>query len=69
MNLIRLILLIAVISFGISKSINAQWFWQNPLPTGQTLKDVYVFDEHTSIAVGEAGTIIKKRMVEQAGFR
>ncbi|MFI5406317.1 MAG: YCF48-related protein [Nitrososphaerales archaeon] len=37
----------------------AQWFWQNPLPTGQTLQDVQVFDENTTIAVGGAGTIIK----------
>jgi photosystem II stability/assembly factor-like uncharacterized protein len=37
----------------------AQWFWQNPSPTGQTLKDVHVLDENTTIAVGGAGTIIK----------
>lgn len=59
MNFKKQILLIAVISFGIPNLINAQWFWQNPLPTSQTLRDVHVFDENTAIAVGEAGTIIK----------
>ena len=59
MNFIKQILLIAVISFGIPNLINSQWFWQNHLPQGQTLNEIYVFDENTAIAVGEAGTIIK----------
>ena len=57
----RLIIVLLVASFLLSNKMMAQsgWFWQNPLPTGQTLKDVHVFDENTKIAVGEAGTIIK----------
>ena len=47
------------LSLFIIADLHAQWFWQNPLSQGQTLKDVYVFDENTAIAVGEAGTIIK----------
>jgi hypothetical protein len=44
----------------VSQSVSqGGWYWQNPLPTGQTLKDVHVFDENTKIAVGKAGTIIK----------
>ena len=35
------------------------WFWQNPLPQGNTLNDVYIFDDNSAIIVGEAGTIIQ----------
>ena len=34
------------------------WFWQNPLPCGNTLNDVCFIDANTGIAVGDAGTII-----------
>ena len=44
-------------------SINAMaqegWFWQNPLPQGNTLTDIFVFDQNTAIAVGSSGTILK----------
>ncbi len=43
----------------VSQICFAQWFWQNPLPQGNTLYDVYVFDENNAIAVGEAGTLIR----------
>ena len=41
--------------------INAQegWFWQNPLPQGNDLNDVYFLDSSTGFAVGYCGTIIK----------
>ena len=35
------------------------WFWQNPLPTGNALNDVYFVDGSTGWAVGAYGTIIK----------
>ena len=35
------------------------WFWQNPLPQGNNLRDLYTFSLNTAIAVGDAGTIIK----------
>ena len=35
------------------------WFWQNPLPQGNPLNDVFVFDLNTAIAVGYLGTVIK----------
>ena len=54
-----IVLFVTFIQLSNKMMAQSGWFWQNPLPTGQTLKDVYVFDEHTSIAVGEAGTIIK----------
>ena len=34
------------------------WFWQNPLPQGKHLSDIYVFDENKAIAVGGAGTVL-----------
>lgn len=36
-----------------------KWVWQNPLPQGNPLKDVYMFDANTAIAVGEGGVIMK----------
>ena len=35
------------------------WFWQSPLPQGNTLLDVCVIDANTAAAVGEAGTILR----------
>ncbi|OGU77134.1 MAG: hypothetical protein A2W11_11305 [Ignavibacteria bacterium RBG_16_35_7] len=57
--IIFVLLVVVFSSLSIKLSAQSGWFWQNPLPQGQTLKDVHVFDEHTSITVGEAGTIIK----------
>ena len=50
---------ILIVFVGITVSTNAQWFWQNPLPQGNSLRDVYVFDDNTVIAIGDAGTIIR----------
>jgi photosystem II stability/assembly factor-like uncharacterized protein len=41
-----------------SKSSNG-WFWQYPKPQGNTLRDIYVFNKDTAIAVGDLSTIIK----------
>ena len=35
------------------------WHWQQPLPQGNSLNDVYVFDPNTLIAVGDFGTVMK----------
>lgn len=35
------------------------WFWQNPLPTGNDLLDIFVFDQNTAVAAGALGTVIK----------
>jgi photosystem II stability/assembly factor-like uncharacterized protein len=42
-------------------TISAQegWFWQNPLPQGNTINDIDFFDEYFGLAVGNTGTIIK----------
>ena len=37
----------------------AQWFWQNPLPQGNTLEDVTFIGSDTAVAVGNFGTIMK----------
>ncbi len=37
----------------------AQWFWENPLPAGNDLNDVFMFDSSFGIAVGTFGTILK----------
>ena len=37
----------------------SQWQWQNPLPQGNTLYDVFFIDQLTGWAVGDAGTIMK----------
>jgi hypothetical protein len=35
------------------------WFWQNPLPQGNSLMDVIAFNSDSAIAVGQESTIIK----------
>src|SRR5208283_954319 len=35
------------------------WFWQNPLPQGNTLSGVSFTDASTGTAVGDAGTILR----------
>jgi len=52
---------IVIIFFASSFTLFAQevWQWVNPLPQGNTLFDVHIFDANTAIAVGDAGTIMK----------
>ena len=35
------------------------WFWQNPLPQGNSLRGVASVDAQTAIAVGDFGTILR----------
>ena len=35
------------------------WFWQNPLPTGNSLYDVWMTDANTGTAVGAFGIIVR----------
>ena len=55
----KIILTTIIFLIALSDLTNAQWFWQNPLPQGNTLRDVHVFDDNNAIAVGDAGTIIR----------
>jgi photosystem II stability/assembly factor-like uncharacterized protein len=52
---------ISLLVFTLSISVSAQegWFWQNPLPQGNTINDIDFFDEYFGLAVGNTGTIIK----------
>ena len=43
----------------ISQICFAQWFWQNPLPQGNSLNGVEYISLNNAIAIGENGTIIK----------
>jgi len=47
------------IIMGCIVSLHAQWHFHNPLPQGNTLRDVYFFDLQTGLAVGDGGTIMK----------
>ena len=44
---------------GKSKTQQPGWFWQNPLPQGNTLRGVSFSDVNTGTAVGSAGTILR----------
>jgi len=50
-----------LVLFFISLNYNAysQWFWQNPLPQGNSLNSVKFINDNTGWAVGNKGTIIK----------
>ena len=45
-----------IIFFDVS---DAQWFWQNPLPQGNTLRSVKFISPLVGWAVGENGTILR----------
>jgi photosystem II stability/assembly factor-like uncharacterized protein len=40
-------------------SLSAQWHFHNPLPQGNTLRDIYFFDVNNGLAVGDGGTLLK----------
>jgi photosystem II stability/assembly factor-like uncharacterized protein len=44
--------------FSLLSVSNAQWFWQNPLPQGNSLNDSYFVDDMLGWAVGPYGTCI-----------
>jgi photosystem II stability/assembly factor-like uncharacterized protein len=56
---IRYLFLIILLSFLTPDISQSQWQWQNPIPQGNTLNDVFFIDETTGWAVGDAGTIMK----------
>lgn len=43
----------------ICTTLQAQWYWQNPLPQGNALNDVQYLDQNTIIAAGSVGTFIR----------
>ena len=52
-------LTLIAINFLLTNYTLSQWFWQNPLPTGNTLYSVDFVDSNNGWAVGAAGTIVK----------
>jgi len=51
-----------IIFLTLSLTTNAQWFWQNPLPQGNSLNSlqcVSFSDVNNGVAVGDGGTILK----------
>ena len=52
------IVLLSFVSQAIAQTTN-DWQWQYPKPQGNTLRDIYVFNKDTAIAVGDLGTVIK----------
>jgi photosystem II stability/assembly factor-like uncharacterized protein len=50
---------VVIIFFSLPYPVRAQWIWQNPLPQGNDLHDVYVFDDNSAIAIGNGGTIVR----------
>ncbi len=55
---IFLLTIFNLINFSFAQT-NTGWFWQYPKPQGSTLRDIYVFNKDTTIAVGDLGTVIK----------
>jgi len=53
------VILISILSFLLSFSSLSQWEWQNPLPQGNTLNDVFFLNQDMGWAVGELGIIIR----------
>ena len=43
----------------LSMSTTAQWFWQNPLPQGNSLNSVKFISSTTGWTVGKGGTLLK----------
>ena len=48
----RSLFLICCLSFFLPVSA-ADWFWQNPLPLGNDLRNIHVFSATNAMAVGE----------------
>jgi len=48
-----------VLTFLTNIIAQEDWFWQNPLPQGNPLYDVHIFNSNTAIVVGNIGTVMK----------
>ena len=53
------ILLLLTFLLVTSIQLTAQWFWQNPLPQGNTLYDLKFISSQLGWTVGDGGTILK----------
>ena len=61
-HLIKIFVMIQLSLLASQTTVTAQapWKWLHPYPTGSFLNDVYVFNPDQFIAVGFAGTVIRK---------
>ena len=44
---------------GVGPTTPSGWFWQNPVPQGNTLRAVHFVNATTGTAVGDLGTILR----------
>ena len=47
-----------VLFLSVSIQTNAQWFWQNPLPQGNTLGSISLLNENSALVLGSNGALI-----------
>ena len=57
MRTLKISLLVFILSITISAQ--QEWFWQNPLPQGNTLHSVQLVSANVGWALGDGGTILK----------
>ena len=48
-----------ILLFSLNGNAQQDWIWQNPLPQGNHLHQVHVFDANVVIAVSDAGIVMK----------
>ena len=58
MKLKFIILGLSLLLTGVPINAHSGWFWQNPLPQGNHLRDVDFANQNNGWAIGEAGTIL-----------
>ena len=61
MAILRVPIVFCVLIFGISDLCFGQsnWTYRNPLPQGNRLNDIHIFDTNTAIAIGSAETVMR----------
>ena len=57
----RIVFPLAMIVMAEGASSESGWQWQYPKPQGNTLNDIFVFDENRAVAVGDLGTVIRTK--------
>ena len=55
----NLIFTLLIISLVINLDAQEEWYWQNPLPQGNSLRDIQIIDDNIVYAIGHYGSIIK----------
>ena len=55
-----------IILYSLTALAQEGWFWQNPLPQGNDLNDVWVLNQDIIFAVGDKGTLLKSTNAGEA---